>query len=326
MDSEAICVGAASALRFWRLTRSVGEAAKDDAEWAFGARSIGKAERVTRARNLCRCEGDEPLDLVGGGAFEFCYADRTRIQKWRAPLGTNQLANVGDGIYMCRPAVAIAQLGSSLDAIALAQAACELMGTYGLAPWTDEGVVWDVDPITSIAECSEYAAAARALRVRGATNAFEALSIAAPSSNSPRETDIAIYFLLGRTRGGAGLGGFAMNQRIAVPRECWSLAGQQVIKPDFCWQEVKVVCEYDSDLDHLNSRQKTKDERRRVTLEAMGYKVMTLTNGILQSDEALNAFTAELEQQLGIRRQSMNARMLRRRGDLRERLFGAFAR
>ncbi len=54
----------------------------------------------------------------------------------------------------------------------------------------------------------------------------------------------------------------------------------------------------------------------------MGYKVMTLTNGILKNGEALNAFTAELEQQLGIRRNPMNANMLARRRDLCERLFG----
>ena len=86
-----------------------------------------------------------------------------------------------------------------------------------------------------------------------------------------------------------------MNKKLAVPQEFWSLAGQRTIKPDYCWMNAKVACEYDSDDDHLNSRQKTKDERRRVTLEAMGYKVMTLTNGILKSGEALNAFTAELE-------------------------------
>lgn len=323
MDNNGICIGSESALRFWRSMRSAGGVMLgEDSTLAFGSRMIETAQQVSRARTLCLCEDDRPLDLVCGGPFERRSLVGARSHKWRAPLGSSQLAAVGAGVYVCRAPAVIAQLGSRLDIISLAQVACELMGTYGLVPWAREDVIWDVEPLASLAECREYATAARALRVRGATSACEALKIAAPNSNSPRETDIAVYFLLGRPSGGAGLSGFAMNQKLSVPQEYWTLAGQRTIKPDFCWQTAKVACEYDSDDDHLTSRQKTRDERRRVTLEAMGYKVMTLTNGILKSDEALNAFTAELERQLGIRRNPMNANMLSRRCDLSERLFG----
>ena len=323
MDGDGICIGAGSALRYWRSTRSAGSSARENKFGpAYGSRAFDIAQQVARARNLCLCEDGQPIDLVRGGSFGRRSLADASVHKWRAPLGSKQLVAVGDGIYVCRAPVVIAQLGSSLDTIALAQVACELMGTYGLVPWAHEDVVWDVEPLASYEECREYASAARALRVRGATSACDALGIAAPNSNSPRETDIAIYFLLGRPAGGAGLGGFDMNKKLAVPQEFWSLAGQRTIKPDFCWMNAKVACEYDSDDGHLNSRQKTKDERRRVTLEAMGYKVMTLTNGILESGEALNAFTAELERQLGIRRNPMNANMLARRRDLCDRLFG----
>ncbi len=323
MDTKAICVGSSSALRFWRSARSVGGTVREDEiASAFGSRAFDITRQVARARDLCLCEENQPLDLVFGGSFGRCFVANVHIHKWRAPLGSKQLIEAGDGIYICRAPVVIAQLGLTLDTVSLAQVACELMGTYGLVPWTDEGVVWDVDPLVSYAECREYISAARALRVRGATGASDALQIAVPDSNSPRETDIAIYFQLGRPSGGAGLGGFEMNRKLLVPQEYWPLAGQRSIKPDFCWKNARVACEYDSDDNHLNSSQKTKGERRRATLEAMGYKVMTLTNGILKNGEALNAFTAELEQQLGIRRNPMNANMLARRRDLCERLFG----
>ena len=284
---------------------------------------MGLTQKVSRARKLCFVDDDQPIDLVNGGPFERCYLMDVCNHKWRAPLGSSQLVCVEAGIFACRPPVVIAQLGSELDEVSLAQIACELMGTYGLVPWADDDLAGDVEPLATLLECQEYAMAARALRVRGASRACKALQISAPNSGSPRETDIAIYFQLGRPGGGAGLGGFAMNPKVVVPSELWALAGQEVIKPDFCWQGAKVACEYDSDENHLNSRQKTKDERRRVTLEAMGYKVMTLTNGILKSDEALNAFTAELERQLGIRRNPLNANMIAKRRELRNRLFGS---
>ncbi|SFX64492.1 DUF559 domain-containing protein [Olsenella sp. kh2p3] len=324
MYDNAICIGSDSALRFWRSVRSTGGSLQEhDAADVFGARALGAAQRVSRARDLCLCDEGQPLDSVNGGPFGRCYLIDVCNHKWRAPLGSSQLVCIEDGIFVCRPSVVIAQLGSELDEISLAQVSCELMGTYGLVPWTDEDIVCNVNPLASLSDCREYAVAAHTMNVRGATRALEALRISSPNSASPRETDVAIYFQLGRPHGGAGLDGFAMNQKLAVPKELWSLAGQHVIKPDFCWQGAKVICEYDSDEDHLNSRQKTKDERRRATLEAMGYKVMTLTNGILKSNEALNAFTAELERQLGVRRNPMSAKMLAQRRELRNRLFGS---
>lgn len=323
MNDGTICIGLESALRFWRSVRSTdGSLQEHEVADAFGGRAIGAKQMLPRARRLCLCERDQPLDLVSGGPFERSVLVGARTHKWRAPLGPSQLICIEQGIFVCRPPVVLAQLGANLDEISLAQVACELMGTYGLVPWADEDIIHDVDPLASLAECREYASAARALHVRGATRAFDALRISAPNSNSPRETDVAIYLQLERLSGGAGLRGFDMNRRLAVPQELWPLAGQRVIKPDYCWQRTKVVCEYDSDENHLNIRQKTKDERRRATLEAMGYKVMTFTNGILKSGEALNAFTAELERQLGVRRNPMNAKMLARRSDLCERLFG----
>ncbi len=243
MATKGICIGFDSALRYWRSMRSVGsDALENECPPAFGMRTIDTSRQVAHARTLCSCEDGQLLDLVSGGSFDRRPNADSRIHMWRAPLGSSQLTGLGDGIYVCRPAAVIAQLGSCLDSISLAQVACEFMGTYGLVPWAREDAIWDVDLLMTSGECQQYLAAARALRVRGATAASDALRIASPNSNSPRETDIAIYFLLGRSSGGAGLGGFAMNQKLVVPQEYRALAGQHTIKPDFCWQRAKVAC------------------------------------------------------------------------------------
>ena len=71
MDTKAICVGSSSALRFWRSARSVGGTVREDEiASAFGSRAFDITRQVARARDLCLCEENQPLDLVFGGSFD----------------------------------------------------------------------------------------------------------------------------------------------------------------------------------------------------------------------------------------------------------------
>lgn len=133
---------------------------------------------------------------------------------------------------------------------------------------------------------------------------------------------MAVYFNLPRRRGGAELRGFEMNKPIELVGEQRELAGQDQVKPDFLWECKRVTVEYDSDLTHLNSRQKTKDERRRSALESVGYKPLVVTNGITSDEVALNALTSQLERRLGYRRKPLSAREAALRSMLLRRLFG----
>lgn len=324
MGSRELRVGFWSGLDFWRAVRASGIAGGDETlepvGTIIGARERTLGERADVALRYCNHEGK--LDVVVSDMNERHNCETICDHVWSGHVGADQLYGIGDDTYFYKMPAVFVQLGMVMDVIELAEVACEMMGTYGLAPWTQEGRVQDIAPLVSRGELSEYVHAACAKGVRGATRALAALKIATPGSNSPRESDVAVFFKVSRRKGGAELGGFCMNEPIYVPEDLRDLAGQGTIKPDFCWQRQKVVVEYDSDEDHLSTFEKTRDERRRHALEAMGYTVLTLTNEMIHSDEALNAFVRELERRLGLRRKALTKQSYEERRNLRERLFG----
>lgn len=150
--------------------------------------------------------------------------------------------------------------------------------------------------LTSRAELVGYAKSARAVGVRGAGKAVRALDLATGGSASPRETDLAVFFLLSRRLGGADLGGFAVNASLEVSqRHRETLEGQSEVKPDFLWTDAKLVVEYDSNAHHLTPKK----------------------NGT-----KLDAFVDDLTCRLGLRRRSLTKWQQDSRDKLRERLFG----
>lgn len=265
-----------------------------------------------------------PVDAVVGSVADRrrCQAIRDRV--FAGPLTQSHLHVVDQYVSVCQPGPMLVQLAMDMDEVDLAQIACELCGTYGLTPWAEDSFQSDLTALTSRAELVGYAKSARAVGVRGAGKAVRALDLATDGSASPRETDLAVFFLLSRRLGGAGLGGFAVNASLEVPqRHREALDGQSEVKPDFLWTDAKLVVEYDSDAYHLTPKKKESDEARRRVLEAMGYTVMVVTNELVKDGAKLDAFVDDLTCRLGLRRRPLTKWQQDSRDKLRERLFGA---
>lgn len=315
-------VGYESALSYWRATR-VAYGAQQVLEpegRTYGARPLSISEQTALALNLCADE--KPLQVViSDKRGRHTYAS-IENHVWRGPLTADYLVSLGSGIHVCRMPVVLCQLATMWDEVELAEVACEMMGTYGLTPWTERGSTGDLEPLLDVAEIRGYASSARALGIRGASKVLGSLSLVASSSNSPRETAIAIFFLRGRPLGGAALGGFAMNKRIALPDRLARVLKKKSIAPDFSWPNGTVV-EYDSRQEHDDPETRARDEEKRRAYQAEGLDCLTLTNGILRSNARLNYFVSDLERSLGLPRRPLSKKMEERRRDLRERLFGS---
>ena len=312
-------------MSFWRSARATQRiiregAAPEEAGTVFGTGNKSLAERARVTLEVCCC--NEPLDVVLGKGDVRHSCSLMRDHRWVGPPVGEGLFKIDGQTYVYRMPAVLVQLASVWDEIELAMVAMEMLGTYGLSDHLERG--WDVDlaPLVTYGELERYIRAAKALGIRGASRASSALELAVPNSNSPRETALAVYFSLPRRRGGAELRGFAMNKPIILVGEQREIAGQDQVKPDFLWDQERVTVEYDSDLTHLSSRQKTKDERRRSALESAGYKPLVVTNGITSDGAALNALTSQLERRLGYRRKPLSARQAALRSMLVRRLFG----
>lgn len=321
MSGGSLVVSHESALEFWRAVRAAA-GARDEGDpegRVYGERRLTVSERAELAASLCGfgCPVHVQVPNVGARHHNPLVVDHV----WGGPKTRAAPFALGNGIFVARMPEVFVQLAQQLDELALAEVAYEMTGTYGLAPWSDKGAVGDIRPLVGLSELDAYASDARALGVRGAARASAALRLVVPMSNSPRESDAAIYFILHRSRGGLDVGGFALNKTVRLPRELASMVGSASIKPDYSWDD-RVLVEYDSDQEHRISEQISRDERKRIAYKAKGMDCLTLTNEILSSNEALNQFSSDLESSLGVRRRPPNERMLEKRAELRERLFG----
>lgn len=317
-----LVIGYESALDFWRAARAAAgaEGFLDMEGKVFGARDLTLSERVELALSLCKTT--PPLNAVVADAAHRHSHDAVKDHVWKGPLAEGQLFGLGRDIYVCRMPAVFSQLAQGLDTIELMRIAFELTGTYGIAPWLEKGVLGDVPPLLDTSELLGYATSARALGVRGATRACEALKYVVPNSNSPRETDVAIALALPRTEGGLMYAGFRMNEDVVLPESLVKELGQSIVRPDFSWPN-GTVAEYDSKQEHLGPEARARDERKRRAYQAVGLDCLTITNEILRSDFLYDAFEADLSQSLGVRRRPLSPALKKKRQDLRGRLFGA---
>lgn len=320
-----IVIGFESALSFWRSSRVAQLAVGGGEEFeeprkVFGAGNKTLTERARTALRVCHCEG--PLDVVLTQGDARHSNPLIRDHWWTGPSIEGGLFKLDEQTFVCRMPAVLVQLASIWDDIEVSMVAMEMLGAYGLSDQLEKGWCVDLAPLVTYVELARYTIAAKALGTRGAVRANSALELAVPDSNSPRETALAVYFGLSRRRGGAELRGFVMNKPIELSEEQIEIAGQIYVKPDFLWESKHVTAEYDSDFSHVNSRQKTKDERRRSALESAGYKCMAVTNGITKDVEALSALTTQLERWLGYRRNPLSDWQAAQRATLVRRLFG----
>lgn len=322
MATPNLIVGYESALDYWRAVRAADiEPDLDPTSGkVIGAMPLALAQCA--ARGIAACCTEPPLQIVVPDKHHRhnCPAIENRV--FKGPLRSRQLTSIGSDISICNAEPLFCQLGVCTPLIDLALIGFELCGSYGVLSNGDDTVAYGLQPLTTIADLKNYAEGAKALDIKGSGKALQALSLATDGSASPRESEIGTFLSLSRARGGAGLGGFVMNRSIKVPPEMSVIVGSKTLKPDFLWEQPKLVLEYDSDEFHLDATQKSRDEARRRVFENLGYTVKCLTSDILVDNAKLNAFISELESVVSPRRRTPSDAMLKTRAATRERLFG----
>ena len=322
---KRLIVGFQSAVDYWRATRA---ASPDKDELEFGGKVIGaqqltSAGQVARAMNLC-CTA-VPLDVVCSARSDRRNNSLVVNHMWKGPLSRGRTLALGNGIEVCKMPAVFSQLAMTLDEISLAQLANEMAGNYVIDLDEEEGMVGDLEPLVDLAELKGYAESARALKIRGASRACRALELATPNSNSPRESDIAVFMMQTRACGGIGLRGFKMNVAVRLPDALAEKVGQKIVIPDFSWPNGTIV-EYDSKQEHLSPEARAHDELKRRAYQAVGMDCLTLTNGILRRNNEVELFFSELERSLGLHRRPPSEQMQESRKLLRKRLFGKEAK
>lgn len=322
MPIENLVIGYESALDYWRSVRAA--CRQPDLEptsgKVIGAMPLTLSQKARRAAAMCCTK--TPLQIVVPDKQHRHNSPALTNRVFHGPLGKRQLISIDECIAVCGAEAIFTQLGADLSLPQLALIASEFCGSYGITPMDDDTVSYNLQPLSTINDLMAYAEGAKALGIRGASRAVNALLVTSEFAASPREAQIAVFLSLSRRRGGADLPGFELNKTIKVPAYMVVIVGSKILKPDFLWEHEKLILEYDSNEFHLSAAQKRRDEARRRVYERLGYKVKCLTSDILVDNDKLNVFVDELEMIVSPRRRKANQQMLAARRELRADLFG----
>lgn len=183
----------------------------------------------------------------------------------------NVILDSRNGFCVCSSELTFLQVVDSFDLVRLVDLAYELCGTYDIST----GNVRECAPLTTIAKLKTYVGKSEG--VRGRKKALRALRYAADGSASPRETVLAMLLCLPHSLGGYRFALPQLNCRIDVSARAKAVTDKRFYRCDLYWSEAKLAVEYDSDLEHLGSRNAASDSSRRTALDALGVTVVTVT-------------------------------------------------
>lgn len=180
---------------------------------------------------------------------------------------------VDHGIYVSSPELCFLQLANAVSFLDLVRMGYTLCGSFAISPDFPSGLCSRI-PLTSSTSIKEFAQLNAGSR--GCRKAQKAISLVCDNAASPREAELAMKLTLPYRYGGFGIAQPQLNAKVDVGRAGSALTGNAYYVADLFWQEKRVIVEYDSDL-HLTAEQAAHDAAKRRSLEASGFKVITVT-------------------------------------------------
>ena len=179
-------------------------------------------------------------------------------------------------------------------------AACEFAATY-LPPHPGSPTTsFGREPLASRQEMRRFLKSLPAST--GIMRARRAIDFAFDCAASPMETALVLILTLPVDMGGFGLPRPRLNQLMSLPPDQRDLASRFEIAPDLCWEEERVVIEYDGDDYHpgASPEKLASDNERQNTLTCLGYRVLRVRYPQVVSLQRLALLAQQLASLLGV--------------------------
>ena len=295
-----ICLAHISALQYWRAVRC-------------GLRPKPRAARVALPAKTNRSEIasllDEPWTSEVFLPFQqpIHIAISARNGKRNRPgvvchdicdaCFAGKAMRIDEKTFVLSPEALFLQLARSLSVEALALVACELCGLYSMKPDGSDFV--SAKPVSNVASLLSFASSI--VSYPGNAKAKKALGFSVDKSASPAESELVALLCAKQTLGGYGLPLPMMNYRVDVVGEGRKCTPRKFFVLDLFWQSARLDVEYDSDAFHTSAAGISSDAERRNALQAMGFSVITVTNGQVSSADLLDDAACAIARALGIR-------------------------
>ncbi len=195
-------------------------------------------------------------------------------------LPPNSLFKINSKVYVASPELALAQVANAESFIDTLLIMFEACGHYTLDNSDTRGFR-QRPPLTSIKKLHAFTKHAKS--IYGIKALCKAAHNAIDGSASPRETAAALLLTLPSRYGGYGLEKPKLNEKIELSKSQQHALGKQFLRVDMLWEKAHIALEYDSDAFHCDSKDISRDSRRRNMLELHNINVLTLTRDELNS-------------------------------------------
>ena len=238
---------------------------------------------------------------LGHRPVEVMVAKRTRVpgscdicHTCNTTLPPDSFYKVARDVFVSSPELSFIQMGTELSPCQLIEYGLRLCASFHIAPFT-ETIEPHVTKTTTPLLLSNFAQ--RAAGVVGAVKARQAIKHLLPNAESPMEIKLLMLLCCPLRLGGYGLPQPILNRTIVAGRSA-AIVDKSSYRPDISWPDRKVAVEYDGKMAHLDAHQ---DKRRINDLEAMGWKVISVTKRELYDALAFDKVARKVAKCLGAR-------------------------
>lgn len=306
-----------SALARWgerNLEQRLGEPCAPPDDWALPSAAELDDELLRAAR--LEATPDRPLHVLVDDAAGRVRAGRVVSHVWSSPLPEGSLYRLAPGLLLCSPSFCLQQLcaGAGTSVAEAVSAVMEVCGCYALSARAQHGF-HERPPLMTIPELKAHFASEHGY---GARRVREAVERAVPGSRSPMETAVVLLFTLPVRLGGCGLPPPRLNARVEISPELRAALGRPYLVVDLCWEEQRIILEYDSYSWHLPPRAFDGTQSRNEGLRDEGWMVRSVTAGILADDRLRRLLMSRVMRRFGRELPGDRAFELRQRGLVRD--------
>lgn len=310
-----------TALAFWRwYAASTSTLARP--QKAFLSQAPLKAPTESDALIASEYFRDEknPVHVLVAASASRRKSSNVKYHSFEGPLPPHSVVRISDGVYIITPEFLLVRQGLSLDRIQHLLLCYEFCGTYTINSLDMRGFS-SCDSLTTTKRLSRFVSAAAGLR--GCKQMRRILPYVLDGSASPRETHVAMRFVLPTAMGGYALPHPELNGRIELNEHQRACLHRSYYVVDVLWRAHDVAVEYDSDAWHSTRNDISRDSRRRNDLKSLGLDVITLTNDELKSCNDFDKVASVVAKRLGKRPRTNIVDYQARKLMLETRLFDA---
>lgn len=225
--------------------------------------------------------------------------------------------SLSNGLCLCPPELLLMQSATFLSFPKLCLKICEYCGNYRI---DQDGQFWRQAPATSIRQCDLLVAAMPGKH--GSSILSKAIRRSRDNSNSPKESELALYASMPFWQGGQNFGRYVFNHSVSLDRDDQKILGAKHVEIDIYFPAWNLGIEYQSYEHHRDKYQVDYDQARLTILRAKGYRMVEATYGQIRTVELANIFFGKIRQELGIRTRLSSEDYPEKQAYLHKELFG----